>query len=339
MSNSLFLTPRQFTEAPHLIFENDQFSVTAFTYPSGVRALKLTNSRGYLTVLPYMGLMIWDAVFDGQSLKMKDMFSQPLPGTGIVDTYGCFQFSSGLLANGTPGPEDDYQLHGEFPTSEMTRATIKFTTSSLTLTSEFEYVKGFGHHYLARPAVTLHPNSGLFDIQMTVKNLSHAQDMPLQYMCHMNYAYVDDATLTQNIPDGAFHLRESVPDHVHPTADWLAYNAELLKNQTLISQLSDPNHYDPEIVYCTDDLSTITPEAVFQMHLPTGATFETRFKTADFPIVTRWILHNPDQQVGAFALPGTSRPEGYHAAEQAGTLIFLAPQAEKSFTVTTGITE
>ncbi|MDI4740423.1 hypothetical protein MJN54_36265, partial [Salmonella enterica subsp. enterica serovar Kentucky] len=43
----------------------------------------------------------------------------------------------------------------------------------------------------------------------------------LQYMCHMNYAYVPNATFRQNIPDTALKLRESVPAHVKPTAQWL----------------------------------------------------------------------------------------------------------------------
>ncbi|MQS76867.1 hypothetical protein [Companilactobacillus halodurans] len=62
-------------------------------------------------------MIIWDAIFDKISLKMQDMFSQPPPGKEIVDTYECFQFSSGLLANGTPGLDDHYELHGEIPNS------------------------------------------------------------------------------------------------------------------------------------------------------------------------------------------------------------------------------
>ena len=96
-----------FGPAEFTLYEDDNFKAVTFTYPSGVEAVRMENSRGQLTVLPYMGLIIWDAVFDSISLKMKDMFSQPLPGTGIADTYGCFQFTSGLLGGGTPAPEDD----------------------------------------------------------------------------------------------------------------------------------------------------------------------------------------------------------------------------------------
>ncbi|MFC6323550.1 aldose 1-epimerase family protein [Companilactobacillus baiquanensis] len=337
MTNTIHLTHKLFNDTPFKILENDNFSAESFVYPSGVEGLKISNSRGYLILLPYMGMIIWDAIFDGESLKMKDMFSQPMPGEGIADTYGCFQFSSGLLANGTPGPEDNYQLHGEFPTSKMSDAYIEFDEDRIKVGSIFEYVKGFGHHYLAKPSVVLNKNSGLFDIKMSVTNLSKYQKMPLQYMCHMNYAYGANAEIGQSIPDNAFKLRESIPDHVHPTEEWLKYNEELKASGKIINKLDDATRYDPEIVFFTDDLSKYSDTAEFRMKLENGKNFMTKINTAEFPIVTRWILYNADQQVAAFALPGTSRPEGYHAAEKAGTLIFLDPLEKREFSVTTGL--
>lgn len=65
--------------------------------------------------------------------------------------------------------------------------------------------------------------------------------------------------------------------------------------------------------------------------------FLTRFDTKNLPIVTRWILYNADQQVAAFALPGTSTPEGRNAAKKAGTLIMLKPQETIDFHVITGL--
>lgn len=337
MENTIFLTPNLFKTESFKIFESNAFSVETGQYPSGVAVLKVSNSRGYLKILPYMGMIIWDAFFDVETLKMKDMFSQPLPGEGIADTYGCFQFSSGLLANGTPGPEDDYQLHGEFPTSSMTDAYLTIDGDSLTIGSQYEYVKGFGHHYLAQPSVVMHKDSGLFDIKMAVTNLSKYQEMPLQYMCHMNYAYQDQAKLSQSVPDEAFKLRQSIPGHVHPTPEWLAYNQQLKDSGEIITQLNDPDKYDPEIVYFTDNLTQYAKEVTFKMTLKNGKQFMTKINTTEFPIVTRWILHNPDQQVAAFALPGTSRPEGFHAAQKAGTLIMLKPQEKRQFSVTTGL--
>ncbi|GAF38885.1 hypothetical protein FC83_GL001545 [Agrilactobacillus composti DSM 18527 = JCM 14202] len=333
----IHLNHNMFSKDTFNLYEDDAFEVTTFVYPSGIEALNIKNSKGYLTVLPFYGLIIWDAVFDNISLKMKDMFSQPLPGTGIADTYGCFQFSSGLLANGTPAPEDNYQLHGEFPCSHMDHANLIIGNETITVQSDFEYVKGFGYHYLAEPSVTMYKDSGLFDIEQKVTNLSNYQPMPLQYMCHMNYAYIDNSVISSNVPDEAFQLRQTVPGHVHPTVEWQKYNDELKASGKLINKLDDAAHYDPEIVFFSSDLAKYTDNAEFRMNIGNGKNFLTKFVTAQFPIATRWILYNPDQQVGAFVLPGTSRPEGYTAAEKAGTLIWLKSHETRQFKVTTGL--
>ncbi|EGP5096653.1 TPA: aldose 1-epimerase family protein [Enterococcus faecium] len=328
---------KMFEKSDFVLYQDKYFKVTTFTYPSGVEALKLENQKGYLTVLPFMGLIIWDAVFDGISLKMKDMFSQPLPGDGIADTYGCFEFTSGLLGNGTPAPEDDYQLHGEAPTSKMDHAYVEIGDDYIEIHADFEYVKGFGDHYLSEPSVRMYQNSGLFDIKLSVTNLSKSQTMPLQYMCHMNYAYVENGKISQNFPDSAMKLRQTIPSHVHPTPEWLAYNEELKNSGALINDLNDSVHYDPEIVFFSEDLRQFTDEAEFRMTAPKDHNFLTKFKTSEFPIVTRWLLFNADQQVAAFALPGTSTPEGRSAATAAGTLIQLKPGEKRSFMVTTGL--
>jgi hypothetical protein len=331
------LDHRMFSKDKFVIYEDDFFTVTSFVFPSGVEGLNMENTKGHLTVLPFMGLIIWDAIFDGISLKMKDMFTQPIPGPGIADTYGCFQFTSGLLANGTPGPEDNYQLHGEFPTSKMDHSYLTIEDEAITIHSDYEYVKGFGYHYLSEPSVKMYKNNGLFDIKLSVTNLSNYQPMPLQYMCHMNYAYVKDAVINSNIPNEAFQLRQTIPSHVHPTPEWKAYNDQLKDSGELINKLSDPEHYDPEIVFFSKDLTKFAANAEFRMAIGNGRNFLTKFKTLQFPIATRWLLYNADQQVGAFALPGTSRPEGFTAAKKAGTLIMLNAHEKRNFQVTTGL--
>ncbi|WP_218921351.1 aldose 1-epimerase family protein [Bacillus massilinigeriensis] len=324
-----------FTENKKVIFENDEMKASLFRYPSGVEAIELINSRGRMVVLPYMGQMIWDLEFDDLDLKMKNMFSQPKKVANVEDTYGCFAFHSGLIRNGCPGPEDDYELHGEMPCAEMEKAWLEITAEGMAICGETEYVKGFGHHYLARPMVKMLRNATFIEITMNVKNLSGAE-MPLQYMCHTNYAYIENAVMKQNIPDEALRLRESVPGHVKPTEKWLDFNKKILSGEETITALNQPEMYDPEIVFFADKLDQYKDLAEFEMVAPDGTTYFTRFSTAEFNYATRWILHNSDQQVGAFVLPATCRPEGFLAAEKAGTLIKLAAGEERTFTVTTG---
>lgn len=336
MTTRLPLWRTLFTEQPKILLENSDFTVTAFRFASGVEGLKVQNSRGHLVILPWMGQMIWDAEFDGHDLTMRNMFSQPKPATEVVATYGCFAFHSGLLANGCPSPEDSHPLHGEMACAAMDKAWLEIDADSLRITGRYEYVMGFGHHYQAQPAVVLRKDSALFDIQMAVTNLASVA-MPLQYMCHMNYAYVPGATFSQNIPDGALKLRESVPAHVKPTERWLAFNQRILQGEATLSTLNEPQYYDPEIVFFADKLGEYTDKPEFRMIAPDGTTYMTRFSSAELNYVTRWILYNGDQQVAAFALPATCRPEGFLAAERSGTLLSVAPQQTRTFTVTTGI--
>ena len=327
-----------FSEHPHIVLENDDFRVTSFLYASGVEAIRIQNSRGELVILPWMGQMIWDAKFDGYDLTMRNMFRQPKPTTEVVGTYGCFAFHSGLLANGCPSPEDTHPLHGEMACAAMDEAWLEIDDDTLSVGGCYEYVMGFGHHYQACPMVVMYKSSALFDIKMAVKNLASIA-MPLQYMCHMNYAYVANATFRQNIPANALKLRESIPAHVKPTEPWLAFNQRILKGEASVTILNEPDFYDPEIVFFADKLDTYTDKPEFSMIAPDGTTFVTRFSSAELNYVTRWILYNGDQQVAAFALPATCRPEGYLAAQHNGTLLHIEPQATRSFTVTTGIAE
>jgi hypothetical protein len=324
-----------FKENSRVIFRNNAFTVSVFRYSSGVEAIELTNPRGKMVVLPYMGQMVWDLKFDGVDLKMKNMFSEPKRADEIIDTYGCFAFHSGLISGGCPEPEDEHGLHGEMPCAEMGKAWLEITNESIRVCGETEYIKGFGHHYLACPSVEMFSRQTFIKLNMTVKNLS-GMEMPLQYMCHTNYAYLENAVMKQNFPESIFTLRKSIPNHVKPTEKWMDYNKKLLSGEETLTVLNQSDLYDPEIVFFADELDRYQEEAEFEMVSPDGVTFFTKFPTAELNYATRWLLHNSDQQVGAFVLPATCRPEGFLAAKRAGTLIKLRTGEERSFTVVTG---
>ena len=336
MSFQIPLNSALFAATPRTILHNEHWNVSCFRYHSGIEAVKISNSRGFITVLPVYGQMIWDACFDGRSLRMDNMFTEPKQGQTIIDTYGCFAFHSGLIRNGCPSPEDDHPLHGEMPCARMDSAHLQIDEQSITLSGQYEYVKGFGNHYLASPSVKLNAGQAYMHINMSVTNLAHAP-MPLQYMCHINYAYIENATFSQNLPQEVWRLRESIPGHVHPTKQWIAFTQKLAQEPQGIQCLNQSDLYDPEIVFFADQLSQHTDHPVFKMHSPDGTTFFTGFSAQELNYATRWILHNPDQKVAAFVLPATCRPEGYLAAEKTGTLIQLMPGQTRSFSVETGI--
>ncbi|QLB13316.1 uncharacterized protein DUF4432 [Bisgaardia hudsonensis] len=336
MKTTISLTKNQFSQKENTILENDEFQVVSFKYSSGIEALRVSNSKGFIVVLPFYGQIIWDAVFEGHNLKMKNMFNEPKVGTSIIDTYGCFAFHSGIIRNGCPSPEDDHPLHGEMPCALMDSAWLVLEKNSISVSGSFEYVKGFGDHYLAKPEVTLKSGSSLFDIKMQVTNLANVE-MPLQYMCHMNYCYEHGASFSQNIPNEVISLRQSIPAHVKPTPKWLDFNDKIKQGNYTLESLNDDEMYDPEIVFFMDNLQQYQESLEFKMHSPKGHSYITKFSSKELNFATRWILFNSDQQVGAFVLPATCRPEGFLAAKNSGSLIMLAPKETRSFTVTTGI--
>lgn len=328
-----------FTTTGVIVARTDDFTVTASTYSTGIESLTIEGSRGHVEVLPFMGQIVWDAVFDGVSLRMDSMFREPVPAKEITQTYGCFAFHSGLLAAGCPSAQDDHPLHGEFSCAEMQEAWLELEDGRIRVVSRYEYVMGFGHHYEARPHIEMRAGEPRFDIGLTVTNLSAYAPMPLQYMRHMNYAFVPGGRMRQTLPEGTFQLRRTVPAHVHPTEEWTALNEAILAGRFDADSLEGAEAFDPEIVYFADDLPQYGEDLEFTLEAPEGPTFVTRFASSQFPVATRWILHNPDQRVAAFVLPGTSRPEGRLAAREAGTLIDLAAGETRTFLVTTGIKE
>lgn len=336
MKSYIYLCKAQFSEKEQLIFQNDKLSAVGFKYSSGIEAIKLINSKGFVIVLPFYGQIIWDAQFLGQDLKMKNMFNEPKLGSTIIDTYGCFSYHSGLIRNGCPSPEDDHPLHGEMPCANMDQAWLMVDENSLGVGGKVEYVKGFGDHYLAQPETIIYADSSEFDINMQVTNLASVE-MPLQYMCHMNYCYEHGATFSQNLPESAVQLRQTIPAHVKPTPQWLEFNQKIQRGEYQLNALENDEMYNPEIVFFMDNLQQYQANLEYRMHSPKGHTYVTKFSSAQFNHATRWILYNADQQVGAFVLPATCRPEGYLAAEKAGTLIWLQPHETRHFSVTTGI--
>lgn len=69
MKINIDLVPAAFGAHRQALFRNADFAVSAHRCAERGPMLTLANRRGALTVLPYQGLAIWDAEFDGYSLK------------------------------------------------------------------------------------------------------------------------------------------------------------------------------------------------------------------------------------------------------------------------------
>lgn len=343
MRGKIVLKKEFFTENRHRIYEADEFYAETCRYPSGVEALTLGNARGYITVLPYMGQMIWDAVFDGVDLTMKNMFRQPRPASTIVETYGCYLYHSGILRNGCPSAQDTHALHGEMPCAPMDVAEIVFGEDKdgiyFGIAGSYEYVMGFGDHYRAEPSIFLRKKSGIFDVRMEVTNLGGA-DMELMYMCHMNQLFQKDAEIIQPMAYTSTNVvtRTSIPDHVKPTAEWLDFLSQVAASPEKMARLSEIEKYNPEFVFFLRNPAVDkTGRTHFLLKLADGSSCYCGYFPNEFDHAVRWILANEDQQVAAFVLPGTCEPEGYTAEKAKGNIKILQSGQNRVFHVRTGL--
>uniref|UniRef100_A4WXW8 Monosaccharide-transporting ATPase n=1 Tax=Cereibacter sphaeroides (strain ATCC 17025 / ATH 2.4.3) TaxID=349102 RepID=A4WXW8_CERS5 len=324
------------------IAEGAGFTATAFRYPSGVEALRLANPRGEVTLLPFLGQMIWDARFDGRRLTMGNAFDGPRAGASILETYGAFAYHAGVLRNGTPGPEDTHPLHGEMPVAAMDSAHLTFGSDAAgpfaELGGQRDHVVGFGPVYRATPRVRLHAEDALIEVEMAVENRS-AHPMELMYMLHANFDFVAGARIVQAAPftPDRTEVRRAVPGHVTPTPAYLALLEDLASHPARMERLSEPDLYSPEqVFYIRKPGTDARGRTRMLMELPEGGAFSAGWRPEDLPFCVRWILNDGDAQVAAFALPSTCEPEGYTAEKAKGHVRLLAPGAVARFPVTLG---
>lgn len=342
MNATIPLHPALCGEAEKTVLTAGALSASLFRYSTGVAALRLRNGRGEVVILPWMGGMIWSAAFDGVNLAMESGFDAPRPAESIAETYGCFAFHSGLLRNGVPAPEDDHAAHGEFPCAPMERAWLELGEDDagpyLRAVSQREYVMGFGAHYRAHPSVTLRPGATLFDIGLSVENLS-GKPMELMYMCHINFAFAPGARILQPAPftPDRTAVRRAVPAHVQPNPAYLALIGDLAANPARMERLDEPHLYEPEQVFYIHGLGTdVAGDTHLMLRRQEGDGFAMSYSPSSFPHTVRWIMADPDQKVAAFALPSTCQPEGYAAEKRKGHVRLLPPRGHAEFTVRTG---
>ena len=341
MTSMIPLHRDQFTPHGRIILRHGDIAVHAFRYASGVEGLTLNNARGGITVLPYMGQMLWGAAFDGLELGMSSQFDMPRPADTIIGTYGCLGFHSGLLANGVPGPEDTHPVHGEFPTCEIATAELRFGKDARGLFVELwgkrDHVEGFGPHYWAEPTMRFYQDRTMIEWGMKVTNRS-AFVMPLQYMAHLNPAFLQGATIHQPAPftPDRTQVRKAVPAHVVPDPDYLGLIDRLAENPAEM-QVLDRDEYQPEQVFYIRDPAVDTDGvAHLMLRRAEGDGIAVGYRPDQFPKLVRWIMANGDAKVAAFALPSTCEPEGRAAELAKGNVIDLAPGASAEFSTCFG---
>ena len=331
-----------FDETERTMLQAGELSASLLRYPTGVEALRLSNARGSLVVLPFMGQMVWRAAFDGVELAMRGMFDVPRPGATILDTYGCLAYHAGLLRNGTPGPEDDHPLHGEMPCMAMDEAALELGEDQdglwLAVSGLRDYARGFGAHYRVTPRILLRAGATEFTMAIGVENRA-AAPMDLMYICHANFGFPEGARILQPVPFDADHVvtRTVIPGHVVPSERYRGLLRDLASDPSGAEVLDDATRFSPEQVFYVKKLVPDAEGLVrFMLQRREGDGFTVAYDPIVMPHTIRWLLSDGDHGVAAFAMPGTCEPEGYAAEKRKGHVRALAPGERAHFTTRLG---
>ncbi|MCB0064249.1 MAG: DUF4432 family protein [Caldilineaceae bacterium] len=329
MSTTIHLQDAFFQAQERPLIETSALTATTFRYASGVAALRLSNDHGELILLPFQGQQIWSATLGGRNITMKSMFEQPNATQNYLETYGAFLLHCGATAMGVPMGEDTHPLHGELPNAPYQKAWVVIGEDEggeyIGLGGEYQHTVAFSYNYVAHPLVKLYAGSDRCSIRMTVTNLKQTP-MEFMYMAHVNFRPVDNGHLVYSAPCTAetARLRKSIPSHVRPTPEYLAFLKELEENPAKHNILRPELAFDPEVVISFDYQADSAGWAhTMQVH-PDGSADYIRHKPAQLDKGVRWICRTPDQDALGMVLPATAEPEGYHAEKAKGNIKVIA---------------
>lgn len=332
------VTDQMFTQKELLFLDYGELKAYLYRFDSGVPCIKLENSAGYITVLPFHGQMVWDAVFFGRALKMQTSFKQPKQATLFRDTYGCYIMHCGALGMGCPSKEDTHAHHGELPYARYDQAYIIAGEDQkgtfIAVGGEYEYHRAFDSHYLAKPLVKLYEGSSMIEVNMTIQNLS-SSPMEYMYMNHVNNAVSPGAKIYQTLPwtQENMVVRVSIPQYNEPNPVFLELLTAIQNDVKKTQIVQQEDRYDPEIVLFLREVKTDKSGfAHFLYEHQDGTADYTTYDARVLDHGVRWIVNHEDWRSMGMVLPSTAEPEGYIAEKAKGNVRKL--DAHESFTAT-----
>lgn len=329
---TIHLQPSFFSEREKTLAEFNGVRASSFLYPSGVHAVRLTNEFGEMIVLPFHGQQIWKLAFFGRDLTMKSLFLEPRDTRVYLENYGAFLIHCGASAMGVPAAGDTHPLHGELTHAPYQTAQLLIGSDErgdyMGITGSYDHAIAFGSHYLAKPSARLYANFSRVPVSLEITNLNNTR-MELMYMAHANFRPVDNARLeySARVSPETVRIRTSIPSHVKPTPEYLAFLDDLSRNPSQHHVLRPGLAFDPEVVFYIDYLSDPQGWAHAMQILPDGSADFISHKPAQLRKGVRWISRTPNQDCFGLNLPATAEPEGYTAEKAKGNVLSLEPHA------------
>ncbi|MBR4654670.1 MAG: DUF4432 family protein [Kiritimatiellae bacterium] len=339
----IFLQERFFSDKETEVFSDGELRASLFTYSTGVKAVRLANSKGAIVVLPWMGQMIWRAEFLGRELTMKSIYDEPQMCTIYGESYGCFLMHCGLTAMGNPTAEDTHPGHGELPTARYRSVWLEAGTDAkgayLAIGGVYSHLRCFATNYDFTPCVKLRPGATKIEVDVTFTN---HKDLPLEYfyLCHVNCRPVDGSKLEYSAPRDTIIVNHEVPEDYYRkwAAASNAYLAKLDKNPAIMDRIGNPDEsYRPEIVFCVFHKADSDGNAYTMQVHPDGTSVFVTHRPEELPYGVRWIARTKDEDALGMCLPATAEHKGRLYCRAHGQQRMLAPGRTVSYHIETGL--
>ena len=281
---------------------------------------------GEIILLPYQGMQVWRAKFDGRELTMRSMFDAPNNTQDYLHTYGGFLIHCGLTGLGAPSATDTHPLHGELPNAPMQEAWLMVdeVEKTVTVAGSYQYTIAFSTNYRASITTSLSAGATLIDATVEVENLKRTP-MDLMYLAHANFRPVDHGALhySARYSPETVRVRQSIPGHVTPKPGYKEFLQALAQDPSPHHVFDPTLAFDPEVVFEIDlEAGEDGMAHALQKH-PEGCADYITYRPDIAPVCMRWVCRTPDQDGLGVAFPSTSGVEGYTAEKAKGRVVQL----------------
>lgn len=311
-----YLRENFFTDKETVLVESGELKATLFTYSTGVKAVRISNSKGSATVLPFDGQAVWRCDFLGRELTMKSIYDEPQKCSFYGETYGFFLMHCGLSAMGNPTAADTHPGHGELPLAKYGSAWIETGADKegawISVGGVYAHRRCFEANYRFCPELRLRAGATSIEVDVSFTNL---KDLPLEYyyLCHVNHRPVNGSKLLYTADPKKAIINSEVPDGYRK--DWAdatsAWLDEFGRNPACGDQIGAKGEsYRPEIVNCFMHYPAKDGWAYTMQLEPDGGAIYVKHDPKQLPYGTRWIARTDDEDALGMCLPATSEHKG-----------------------------
>ena len=336
------LTRAMFSDKEYELISYGEMKAVAFKYESGVEALKITNERGYIIILPFKGQQIWKIHFDGKDLSMSTTVKEPVMSTEFLKNYGGFLYHCGINSFGAPDAKNPQ--HGEIPNAEYAHPYIVCGEENgekyIAVSGVYEYDVAFTKKYLFSPECRVYEKSAMMRIGVELQN-KRSDPMEYMYLCHINFLPIDGSELIYSAPYNSecvkVHkvispaLSEEKANALGSFMDKLESNVEIHHNVG-----AEGEFFDPEICFTVMYNSDENNRAhTLQYKKGEGACYVSH-PTDVLPYGIRWISKTATESAMGMVLPATGEHFGYEDSKKKGYVRILPPNSTLSFYMNVG---